>query len=94
MTTERIPAEVFHPGVFIREELAARGWQQQELARRVSYSQSYLSDVITGRRGMSAHLALALEAVLGTSAAYWLHLDVAYRLHLERQRRQEQEQTR
>ena len=28
----RVPAEVFPPGEFLREELEARDWSQQELA--------------------------------------------------------------
>ena len=31
--TTRIPAEVFPPGDFLREELEARGWTQADLAR-------------------------------------------------------------
>lgn len=29
----RVPAEVFAPGEFIREELEARGWTQGDLAQ-------------------------------------------------------------
>jgi hypothetical protein len=32
---DRIPAEVFHPSVFIIEEMEARGWDRDELARRM-----------------------------------------------------------
>lgn len=35
MTHERVPAEVFHPSVFILEEMEARGWDRWELARRM-----------------------------------------------------------
>lgn len=31
----RIPAEVFHPSVFIQDEMDARGWTRDELARRM-----------------------------------------------------------
>jgi HTH-type transcriptional regulator/antitoxin HigA len=30
---DRVPAEVFPPGEFIREELDARGWTQEDLAK-------------------------------------------------------------
>ena len=36
MTTKRIPAEAFHPSVFIREEMAARGWTVDDLAIRMA----------------------------------------------------------
>ena len=35
-TTERIPAEVFHPAVFMQEEMDARGWSRLDLAKRMS----------------------------------------------------------
>ena len=31
MNTQQIPAEVFAPGEFIREEIEERGWTQEEL---------------------------------------------------------------
>lgn len=34
-TPERVPAEVWHPSVFIQEEMDARGWDRDELARRM-----------------------------------------------------------
>lgn len=36
MTAERRPAEVFHPSVFIREEMEARGWNIQLLSIAMS----------------------------------------------------------
>jgi plasmid maintenance system antidote protein VapI len=33
---ERIPAEVFHPSVFIQEEMDERGWDRDELAIRMT----------------------------------------------------------
>jgi hypothetical protein len=35
MSATRIPAEVFHPSVFIQEEMDARGWSREELAIRM-----------------------------------------------------------
>lgn len=34
-TTHRRPAEVFHPSVFIREEMRARRWSRRKLAERM-----------------------------------------------------------
>ena len=33
--SERTPAECWHPSVFIQEEMDARGWDRDELARRM-----------------------------------------------------------
>ena len=76
-----------HPGVLLREELAARSMSQAELARRLGYTNVYVNHVCNGRRPLSAEMAVALEAVLGTSARSWLSLQMDCDLHRARVKR-------
>jgi HTH-type transcriptional regulator/antitoxin HigA len=76
----RTPAEVFPPGEYIRDELDARGWAQADLAEILGSSLSNVSDILNGRRGISAETAKGLGDAFGTSAEVWLALDSKYRL--------------
>lgn len=80
-----IPAEAFPPGEFLKEELAERGWSQADLAEILGMSERLVSEVIGGKRGVTAATAQALAAAFGTSAQFWLNLDSAYRLYREAQ---------
>lgn len=76
----RVPAEVFPPGDYIREELEERGWNQVEFAEILGVSASTVSDLILGKRTVTPDNAKALEAALGPPAEYWLNLDAYFRL--------------
>ncbi len=77
--TNRIPAEVFRPGEFLREELEERGWTQAEFASILNRSPRLVNEIISGKRGITPETAKALGAALGTSPEYWLNLETAYR---------------
>jgi addiction module HigA family antidote len=47
-----------------------------------------LNDVVRGRRGITADTALRLARYLGTSAEFWLGLQLEYDLRTARQSRQ------
>ncbi|MFH1747710.1 MAG: HigA family addiction module antitoxin [Planctomycetota bacterium] len=78
--TDRVPAEVFAPGEFLREELDARGWTQGDLAEILGRNPRDVSEIITGKRTITPETARGLEQALGTSAMFWLNLDSAYQL--------------
>lgn len=78
---ELIAAEVFPPGDFLKEELEARGWTQEDLAQIMESHPRLVSDLITGKRAITPETAKKLSAALGTSAELWLNLDSSYRLH-------------
>ena len=83
---ERIPAEGFLPGDLIREELEERGWAQEDLAEILGRTTSAVNEVITGKRGITVDTAKGLGEALGTGAQFWLNMEAAYRLSLERTR--------
>lgn len=76
----RVPAEVFPPGEFLREELEARGWSQQELADILDRSPRLVSEIISGKRAVTPETAKGLSDAFGTSPEYWMNLESQYQL--------------
>ncbi|HKA22246.1 MAG TPA: HigA family addiction module antitoxin [Blastocatellia bacterium] len=76
----RVVAEVFPPGVFIKEELEERGWTQADLSEILDVYPSMVNDIITGKRSISPEIANGLGLAFGTGAQFWLNLDSAYQL--------------
>src|SRR5262245_30307837 len=76
----RMPAEVFAPGEFLKEELEARGWTQVELAEILGRPQRVVSEIISGKRAITPETAKGLAAAFGTSAQFWMNLETAYQL--------------
>ena len=83
-----IPDKAIHPGELLAEEIAARGMSQRELAALMGRSPQVISEIVRGRRGISAETALQLEAALGTAAHIWVGLDADYRLAVALARRE------
>ncbi len=76
----RVPAEVFPPGEFLREELDARSWSQQELADILDRPPRLISELIAGKRAITPETARGLAAAFGSSAEYWMNLESQYQL--------------
>ncbi len=74
------------PGFTIQEELEARGMSQRELARRMGRPEQAVSELVHGKKALTAETALQLERELGIPAYLWLRLESTYRLTLARQR--------
>lgn len=83
--TELRPVRVSHPGKLIRRELDARGWTQRDLAEIMGRPEQTVSEIVTGKIGISIRTARELGAAFGTSAMLWARLDAHYRLYLVRQ---------
>ena len=74
-----------HPGEVLREYLPA-GLALGEMAKRLGVTRQALSALVNGRAGVSAGMALRLEAQLGTRAEFWLDLQMKYDLGEARKR--------
>ncbi len=85
--------ETEHPGEYLLEALEAQELTQSEFARRAGISEKHLSQLVSGKVGMSTAMALAAERILGGSARLWLNLDTAHRLWVAKQERSRQEGT-
>ena len=81
---ERRPAEVFPPGEFIRDELEARGWTQEDLATILGRPLQTVNAILNGRKQITPETAIGLATAFGTTAEFWLNLEAAYRLSLEK----------
>ncbi len=82
--TDRIPAEVFPPGEFIRDELEARDWTQQDLADILGRPIQAVNEVISAKKSITPETAQGLGDAFGTGAQLWLNLESVYRLSLAR----------
>lgn len=67
-----------HPGVILREWLG--DMEVTEAAQRLHVSRVTLSRVLNGASGISADMALRLEAALGTSPEMWMGLQSEFDL--------------
>jgi HTH-type transcriptional regulator/antitoxin HigA len=76
----RVPAEVFPPGEFLKEELDARGWTQQELAEIMDRPPRVISEIIAGKRSITPETARGLGDAFGTGGEYWMNLETQYAL--------------
>jgi HTH-type transcriptional regulator/antitoxin HigA len=78
--SKRVPAEVFSPGEFVREELEARGWTQEDLAQIMGRPLRLVNELVNGKKQITPDTARGLAEAFGTDAIYWMNLDSAYRL--------------
>lgn len=77
----RIPAEVFPPGEFIRDELEARGWTQGDLAEIMGRPPQAVNEIVSGKKQITPETALGLAKAFGDDdALYWMNLENMYRL--------------
>lgn len=78
--SDRVPAEAFPPGEYLKDEMEERGWTQEEFAAIIGRPPAVINQIISGKRGVSPETAREIGAALGTSAMYWMNLESAYRL--------------
>ncbi len=86
MTTRKRLAPV-HPGeVLLEEFLVPLELTQYRLAKSLTVPARRINEIVHGTRGVSADTALRLARFFGTSDRFWLNLQVAYDLDIERDR--------
>ncbi len=76
---EKLPN--IHPGeVLLEEFLIPMGISQYRLAKDLHIPQTRISEIVKGRRRVTADTALRLSKYFGTSAKFWLGLQDDYDL--------------
>jgi len=73
-----------HPGEILADELAELKMSATELAREVQVPANRITQIIAGKRTISADTALRLGKWFGTGPQIWLNLQQAYELDLVR----------
>jgi addiction module HigA family antidote len=79
--TNRIPAQCFHPGEYIRDEMDARGWDVVELAKRMSAHDmpvEIVQSLVDCKQDINPNIAFGLRRAFGTSADLWMNLQKAF----------------
>lgn len=71
-----------HPGEVLGEELEARGLSANALALKLRVPANRITEIINGKRGVSAETALRLGRYLGTGAQFWMNLQAKYDLEI------------
>lgn len=85
MRRKRLPA--VHPGEVLREEfLKPLGLTQYRVAKSLKVPARRINEIVHGTRAVSADTALRLARFFGTSDRFWLNLQTAYDLDVERDR--------
>jgi len=69
-----------HPGEILKDELNEIGISAAELARQLRVPENRMSEVIRGRRNITADTALRLGRWFGMSAEFWMSLQKNYEL--------------
>ncbi len=73
-----------HPGEILADELKEIGLSAAELARTLGVPANRISQIIAGKRAITADTALRLARYFGTSPDLWVNLQKTYELDLAR----------
>jgi antitoxin HigA-1 len=81
MAGKRLPP--IHPGEILREEfMTPLGLSMNRLSRDLRVPLARISEIVNGKRGISASTALRLARYFNTTPQFWLNLQTAYELEL------------
>lgn len=81
---------VAHPGRLLKRELAARSLSANRLALDLGVPSGRITDILNGRRSITADTAVRLGRYFGNRAQFWLDLQGQYDIALvERERGEE-----
>ena len=78
------PIYPIHPGEILAGELTELEKSPTALARELHIPANRISQLIAGKRAMTADTALRLEKWLGVSASFWMNLQKRYELDIAR----------
>ena len=71
-----------HPGRLLKRELAARGLSANRLALDLGVPSGRITDILNGRRGITADTAVRLWRYFGNRPQFWLDLQSQYEIAL------------
>lgn len=79
-----------HPGEILRSEfMEPMGITQYRLAKDLSVQPLRISEIVRGKRGITADTALRLGRYFGLSATYWMNLQALCEIEVAEDRLQD-----
>ncbi|MDZ4735869.1 MAG: HigA family addiction module antitoxin [Rhodospirillaceae bacterium] len=69
-----------HPGKILKREIAARKLSANQLALSLRVPSGRITDILNGKRGITAETALRLGRYFGNSPSFWMNLQSQYEL--------------
>ena len=69
---------ISHPGRLLKRELEARKLSANRLSLDIGVPSGRITDILNGRRSITADTALRLGRYFGNSAQFWLDLQSQY----------------
>jgi len=74
--------KAIHPGRILKRELSSRNLSANKLALALRVPSGRITQIINGKRGISAETALRLSVFFGNSPQFWMNLQSRYELAL------------
>lgn len=69
-----------HPGRILKREMKARGLSANKLALALRVPSGRITQIINGKRGITAETALRLSRYFNNNARFWMNLQTRYEL--------------
>ena len=69
-----------HPGRILKREMSTRSLSANKLALALRVPSGRITQILNGKRGISAETALRLARYFGNSAQFWINLQSGYDL--------------
>jgi addiction module HigA family antidote len=80
-----VPRPPIHPGEILADELAELQMSAAELGRALHVPTNRITQILAGKRSITADTALRLGVWFGTGPEIWLNLQKSYELRLAEQ---------
>ena len=71
-----------HPGRILKREILARELSANRLAISLRVPSGRITQILNGKRGISAETALRFARYFGNSSQFWMNLQARYELAL------------
>lgn len=71
-------APIAHPGRLLRREIAARGLSANRLALDLGVPSGRITNIVSGRRSITADTAVRLGRYFGNRPQFWIDLQGQY----------------
>ena len=72
--------KLIHPGRILKREMKARNLSGNKLALALRVPSGRITQILNGKRGISAETALRLGRYFNNSAQFWMNLQSKYEL--------------